>query len=98
MFHAKHWRREIGMGELRKIPGVGKTTEQDLLALGYTDIASLRGADPQDMYERECICKGVPVDRCVLYVYRCVVYYANTPPEERKPELLKWWSWKDGRR
>ena len=47
------------MGELRQIPGVGKTTEQDLLAIGYRDIASLRGADPQDMYERECIRKGV---------------------------------------
>ena len=62
------------MGELRQIPGVGKTTEQDLLAIGYRDIASLRGADPQEMYERECIRKGVQVDRCVLYVYRCAVY------------------------
>lgn len=83
------------MGELQQIPGVGKTTEQDLLALGYSDIASLHDADPQEMYERECIQKGMQVYRCVLYVYRCAVYYANTPPEERKPELLKWWNWKD---
>jgi len=83
------------MGELRQIPGVGKQTEQDLLALGYTDVASLRGADPQELYERECIRKGEQVDRCVLYVYRCAVYYANTPPEERELELLKWWNWQD---
>ena len=95
MFHVKHLKGVMGMGELRQIPGVGKMTEQDLLAIGYRDIASLRGADPQDMYERECIRKGVQVDRCVLYVYRCAVYYANTPPEERNPELLKWWNWKD---
>ena len=95
MFHVKHLKGVMGMGELRQIPGVGKTTEQDLLAIGYRDIASLRGADPQDMYERECIRKGVQVDRCVLYVYRCAVYYAKTPPEERNPELLKWWNWKD---
>ena len=83
------------MGELRQIPGVGKQMEQDLLALGYTNVASLRGADPQELYERECIRKGEQVDRCVLYVYRCAVYYANTPPEKREPELLKWWNWQD---
>lgn len=83
------------MGELQKIPGVGKQTEQDLIAIGYPTIASLRGANPEKLYEQECIRQGAKVDRCVLYVYRCVVYYANTSPDERKPELLKWWNWKD---
>ena len=83
------------MGELQKIPGIGKTGELDLMKLGYTTIESLRGADPEEMYERECIEKGVIVDRCVLYVYRCAVYYANTPEAERNPEKLKWWNWKD---
>ncbi|MBO5115376.1 MAG: Pathogenicity locus [Peptococcaceae bacterium] len=83
------------MGELQKIPGIGKTGELDLMKLGYTTIESLRGADPEEMYERECIEKGVKVDRCVLYVYRCAVYYANTPEAERNPEKLKWWNWKD---
>ncbi|MBP3626154.1 MAG: Pathogenicity locus, partial [Peptococcaceae bacterium] len=81
--------------ELQKIPGIGKTGELDLMKLGYTTIESLRGADPEEMYERECIEKGVKVDRCVLYVYRCAVYYANTPEAERNPEKLKWWNWKD---
>ena len=40
------------MGDFRKIPYVGEATEADLLALGYTDIASLEGADPDEMYER----------------------------------------------
>ncbi|MBQ3509857.1 MAG: Pathogenicity locus [Peptococcaceae bacterium] len=83
------------MGELQKIPGVGRQTEQDLIAIGYSTIASLRGANPEELYEQECIRQGVKVDRCVLYVYRCAVYYANTPPDERKPERLKWWNWKD---
>lgn len=48
------------MGELRQIPGVGKETEQDLIAIGYS-----------------------------------TVYYASTPPEQREPQLLKWWNWKD---
>lgn len=32
------------MGELQKIPGIGKTGEQDLIKLGYPTIESLRGA------------------------------------------------------
>ena len=79
--------------ELRQIPGVGPAMEEDLLAQGYTTIASLRGADPQQMYERECLRKGYQVDRCVLYVFRCAVYYAQTGHPEA--DKLKWWNWKD---
>ena len=67
------------MGELRRIPGIGAVGERDLLELGYTTIQSLAGADPEEMYARECARKGVRVDRCVLYVYRCAGYYAFTP-------------------
>lgn len=81
------------MTELRKIPGVGKETEKDLLALGYSTIESLSGADPEELYLRECAMKGVMVDRCQLYVYRCVVYYCST--EDPEPEKCKWWYWKD---
>ena len=82
------------MGALRRIPGIGAVGERDLLELGYTTIQSLAGADPEEMYARECARKGVRVDRCVLYVYRCAVYYASTPQPD--PEKLKWWAWKDG--
>ena len=81
------------MSELRRIPGVGTQTEKDLQALGYTTIASLRGADPEEMYQRECAMRGVQVDRCQLYVYRCAVYFAET--EHPEPEKCKWWYWKD---
>ena len=47
------------MSELRRIPGVGAQTEKDLLMLGYPTIASLRGADPEEMYRRECAMRGV---------------------------------------
>lgn len=79
------------MGQL--IPGIGKAGEQDLIALGYPTIESLRGADPEEMYRRECAIKGCRVDQCVLYVYRCAVYYASTPDPD--PGKLKWWAWKD---
>lgn len=81
------------MSELRKIPGVGKETEKDLMALGYTTIESLRGADPEEMYVRECAMRGVKVDICQLYVYRCVVYFAET--ENPEPEKCRWWYWKN---
>lgn len=44
------------------------------------------------MYERLSELQGAQ-DRCVLYVFRCAVYYASTPQPE--PELLRWWNWKD---
>jgi predicted amidohydrolase YtcJ len=75
------------MGELRRIPGIGAAGERDLLELGYTTVQSLAGADPEEMYARECARKGVRVDRCA-------VYYASTPQPD--PEKLKWWAWKDG--
>ncbi len=40
------------MSELRQIPGVGKATEKDLIALGYTTIASFKNTDPEDLYRR----------------------------------------------
>ncbi len=79
--------------ELQKIPGVGPKMEEDLLQLGYTTIASLKGQYPQVMYERSCAIHGMQLDRCVLYVYRCAVYFAETACPD--PEKCKWWNWKD---
>lgn len=56
------------MGELQKIPGVGKQPEQDLLLLGFLIIASLKNAGPQNMYDRACVLRGQKIDRCQLYV------------------------------
>ena len=52
---------------------------------------SLKGANPQELYDRECLLTGVKIDQ--LYLYRMIVYYANTPNPD--PEKLKWWVWKD---
>ena len=38
------------MTELRKIPNVGKETEQDLIAMGYTTIESLKGKQGDELY------------------------------------------------
>ena len=79
--------------ELRRIPGVGPKTEQDLLRLGYPSLDALKKADPEEIYRRDCAERGYAVDRCQLYVYRCAVYFASTPDPD--PEKLKWWKWKD---
>ncbi|MCI8868338.1 MAG: Pathogenicity locus [Anaerotignum sp.] len=79
--------------DLQQIPYVGKRTEKALQMLGFDSIASLRGADPQKIYERECLITGQKIDRCQLYVYRMAVYYAENDIHD--PAKLKWWAWKD---
>jgi hypothetical protein len=79
--------------DLTQIPGVGPSIAKDLENLGITTVKSLKGRDPQELYDRLQQLRGQHQDRCVLYVFRCAVYYA----ENDKPdlELLKWWNWKD---
>lgn len=79
--------------DLRSIPGVGPNIEQDLRNLGYSTLESLRGADPEEMFQRDCRLKGFSEDRCQLYVYRLAVYFAEQ--EHHDPEKLKWWYCKD---
>lgn len=75
------------------IPGVGPSIQKDLLDLGYKTVDELSGADPEAMYADLCRLRGARIDRCVLYVFRCAVYYADNTVHD--PELLKWWRWKD---
>ena len=81
------------MSELRKIPNVGKQTEQDLIAMGYRSIESLRGKRAEELYAEECRLRGFELDRCQLYIYRALEYYLNTKNPD--PQKCKWWFWKD---
>jgi len=76
-----------------EIPGVGKSIAQDLNDIGIVTVAQLKGKDPEGLYRRICKKQGMMIDRCLLYVMRCAVYYATSP--RPKPELLQWWNWKD---
>lgn len=78
---------------LREIPGVGEKFVQKFSRLGIHRIADLRGKDPETLYRRDSELSGCHVDRCVLYVFRLAVYFAEH--ERREPEKLKWWNWKD---
>ncbi len=78
---------------LQVIPGVGPRLAEELASLGYTAVPELVGEDPEAMYERLIDLHGKHVDRCVLYVFRCAVYFASN--EENESDKLKWWTWKD---
>lgn len=79
--------------DLQSIPNVGKNTEKHLNSLGIYSVEDLKGKNPEELYERECNEKGEYIDRCVLYMYRMAVYYANNT--EHDPKKLKWSYWKD---
>ena len=79
--------------ELQTIPGIGPSLAADLRRLGIRRVADLRRRRPQQLYDRLCVLTGVRQDPCVLYGFRCAVYFARTPRPE--PRLLKWWNWKD---
>ena len=79
--------------EFQKIPGVGKSIANDFWALGLTSIADLKGQSAEKLYEDLQQMAGQKICRCMLYVFRCAIYYASE--ELHEPDKLKWWYWKD---
>jgi len=69
-------------------------TKQESIKDLRRSVKQLKGKDPQKIYDQSNAYAGVVQDRCLLYVFRCAVYFAETPEEEREPEKLKWWNWK----
>lgn len=81
--------------KLQVIPGVGERSAQYFLDIGIENIADLKGRDLEKLYLQLCAYQKRGVDRCMLYVFRCAVYFAQTKESERNSEKLKWWNWKD---
>ena len=79
--------------ELQTLPGIGPSLARDLRALGVKRVADLRRRDPERLYVRLNRVRGVRQDPCVLYAFRCAAYAARSA--RPRPELLKWWNWKD---
>ncbi|CCO22553.1 conserved protein of unknown function [Maridesulfovibrio hydrothermalis AM13 = DSM 14728] len=77
----------------RTLPGVGRVIALDLWNMGYRSLDDLKEEDPEKMYQHLEKLAGQHVDRCMLYVFRCVVYCVNNA--ERAEHLEKWWNWKD---
>lgn len=97
VFH--HWKNDMTMNkadsikDLKRIPGVGKSIAEDLYALGFRTTSELSGMNPDKLYESFNNLSGRIQDRCLLYVFRCAVYFATEKMHD--PELLKWWNWKN---
>lgn len=79
--------------ELLTIPGIGKSIALDLVDLGIRHVRDLKGRDPERLYRKLNVLRGMHIDRCVLYTFRCAVYFATE--KKHDPQLLKWWNWKD---
>jgi hypothetical protein len=82
---------------LRTIPGVGKSIAYDLWDIGIRRVEDLKGKSPEKMYQQSNQLAGMVQDRCLLYVFRCAVYFAETDEENREQQKLLWWNWKEGR-
>jgi len=85
--------RREQLRELRTIPGIGPSLALDLYSLGIRRIADLKTQDPEILYRRLEHLTAAKQDRCVLYTFRCAVYFAKT--KRPRPERLLWWNWKD---
>jgi hypothetical protein len=89
---------KLSIKELQKIPGVGKRVAEDLYQMGYKSIESLKDQDPEIMYVIHNDLKGQVQDICMLYTFRCAVYFAETEEGKRDPDKLKWWNWMDSKK
>jgi hypothetical protein len=77
---------------LLSIPGVGRSIARDLENIGIHSVKDLKGKDAEKLYIRSNAYAGTVQDRCLLYVFRCAVYFAEGG---RNAHKLKWWHWKD---
>jgi len=87
--------KEQSRKELMQIPGIGKSLATDLWNIGIKQVADLKKQDPELLFDLSNRFAGAVQDRCVLYAFRCAVYYAETPEKKREQEKLKWWNWTD---
>jgi hypothetical protein len=85
--------RKRVLRRLQVIPGVGPSIAGDLLDLGILRVEDLKDRSPEELYQTHCDRIGHTVDRCLLYVFRCAVYFASETKHD--PERLQWWTWKD---
>ena len=85
--------KQAVLQQFKQIPGVGRSIAEDLWNLNFRSVQELAQQNPEAMYYHLCAQQGQQIDRCLLYVFRCAVYYASN--QQHNPELLKWWNWKD---
>ena len=84
----------IRFGDLERI---GPNMADHLWRIGIHSKADIAAGDPEDIYIKDCKLQGDYLDRCVLYVYRCVHAVCNAEIQNKtlEPALHKWWNWSD---
>ncbi|PSL44754.1 pathogenicity locus Cdd1 protein [Chitinophaga niastensis] len=85
--------KQTVLKQLQIIPGIGKACAIDLWNIGIRSIPDLKGQNPAILYDRLNTITGVKHDICMLYTFRCAVYFASAQHHEK--EKLNWWYWKD---
>jgi hypothetical protein len=90
--------KEKSIKDLMIIPGIGKSIANDLWQIGIKKVDDLKDKHPEALYDLSNKFAGVVQDRCLLYTFRCAVYFAKTANKKQDPEKLKWWNWKDDRK
>ena len=81
--------------QLKLIPGVGKSIARNLWDIEIRSIEDLKGKSPEKLFEQSNKHAGMVQDRCLLYVFRCAVYFAETDQDVREQQKLLWWNWKE---
>lgn len=76
--------RDQQLKELRQIPGVGVSIANDLINIGITKIEDLKNKDPELLYKQSNKYAGAVQDKCLLYVFRCAVYYASEKKHDKE--------------
>ncbi|MEC5144025.1 helix-hairpin-helix domain-containing protein [Chitinophaga sp. 212800010-3] len=85
--------KQKALKQLQTIPGIGKAGSLDLWNIGIREVADLRGRNPATLYDKLNTVTGMQHDICMLYTFRCAVYFATE--KEHEPQKLNWWYWKD---
>ena len=85
--------KEKVLKQLQIIPGIGKACSLDLWNIGIRNISDLAGQNPSVLYDRLNTFSSVTNDICLLYTFRCAVYFATE--KDHDIEKLNWWYWKD---
>lgn len=84
--------KQVAIKCLMQIPGVGISIANDLYNIGIKHPDDLIDKNPEILYKRSNRFAGTVQDRCLLYVFRCAVYFVSNTKHD--PEKLKWWNWK----
>lgn len=79
--------------EFQTIPSVGNAVAEDLWLMGFRSKEQLKDKDPDILYTQLNRIVGYRTDPCMLYTFRCIVYFVSNTKHD--PEKLKWWHWKD---